>query len=375
MKKNICIILALVALLSSCKNDALEKTGNMSVKNGVFSNNYHSLSIASMPVLSIERSVVYSPKEKDWHYAHHPSMAFFKGKFYAVFSNGIHGEDEAGQRVLIATSNDFQQWSWKVLKDTDMKHVLTPGGLFVANDNLLVVYYAQNDFSENGRPNVKLYALTSFDGDKWSDPIDLGISTFPCHCPTRLKSGRLILTGNRDVFYTDDPNGISGWTIAKKADYISESIPSLCEGAILEYKDSIYILFRDTKWKTLLWQEASLNGDSWSVPKKTLFTDNNTKSHFGKLPNNRAYYIGVPDTLNLGQRFPLILSLSDDDFLFNKHYIIANDRYDIKYPEGRWKDGQFGYPYSIIHDNSIYVIVSRRKETIEILKIALDELI
>lgn len=366
--------MAIMSLSCSNKVTVDDKDTGSTPADKVFSNNYHSLSPASKPVLSVERSTIYSPGDKDWHYAHHPSIAYFKGKFIAIFSNGINGEDEAGQRVVIATSDDFKEWSWKVLQGTDMEHVLTPGGLLVADENLLVAYYTQNDFAESGRPNARLYALKSSDGITWSEPISLGISMFPCHRPARLKSGRLLLTGNRDVFYTDDPTGLSGWAAAKKSDYAPGVKPSLVEGAVIECKDSAYILFRDTKGRTLLWQESSLTGDAWSVPQKTKFTDNNTKSFFGKLPDGKTYYVGVPDTLKMGTRTPLVLSLSDDEFRFNKHYIIANDNYNIKYSDGRWKEGQFGYPYSMIHDNHIYVIVSRRKETIEAFKIPVNKI-
>lgn len=369
------IVGMVVASLSCNSKMAVEDKNTDNTQTGtVFSNNYHSLSLASKPVLSVERSTIYSPGNKDWHYAHHPSIAYFKGKFIAIFSNGIKGEDEAGQRVLIAMSDNFKEWSWKVLQDTDMEHVLTPGGLLVADDNLLVAYYTQNEFAKNGRPDARLYALKSSDGITWSEPIDLGISIFPCHRPIRLKSGRLVLTGNRDVFYTDDPIGLSGWVAAKKSDYASGVKPSLVEGAIIECKDSVYILFRDTKGRTLLWQESSLKGDSWSVPQKTKFTDNNTKSFLGKLPDGKTYYVGVPDTLKMGARTPLVLSLSDNEFHFNKHYIIANDNYDIKYSDGRWKEGQFGYPFSMIHDNHIYVVASRRKETIEVIRIPVNKI-
>ena len=368
------VVVTIISLSCSSKANVDDNTGGDTLADRVFSNNYHSLSLASKSVLSIERSTIYSPGDEDWHYAHHPSIAYFKGEFIAIFSNGINGEDEGGQRVLVATSHNFKEWSWKVLKDTDRKQVLTPGGLLVADEDLLVAYYTQNDFAESGRPNVRLHALTSSDGVTWSEPIDLGISTFPCHRPTRLKSGRLVLTGNREVFYTDDPTGVSEWKTAQKSNYAPGVKPSLVEGAIIECKDSTYILFRDTKGRTLLWQESSLTGESWSVPQKTKFTDNNTKSFFGKLPNGKTYYVGVPDTLKMGARTPLVLSISEDEFHFNKHYIVANDNYDIKYSDGRWKEGQFGYPYSIVHDNCIYIIVSRRKETIEAFKIPVDKI-
>lgn len=346
----------------------------------VFSNNYHSLSQSSKPALAIERSTIYEPGDNDYHFSHHPSIAYFKGKFYAIFSNGINGEDEGKQRVLIATSPDSKEWTWKVLQDTSMDYVLTPGGLFVANENLMVAYFTRNDYDygayENGRGESILFARATDDGENWSEPVNLGIAAFPCHCPTRLSSKRLIFSQNKQVYYTDDPTGLSGWTLAKSAGFtFSNNRPTLCEGSIIETNDSIYVLYRDTKYGTLLWQEsAAATGDYWTSPRKTKFTDNNTKSHFGKLPNGNTYYVGVPDTLNMGGRTPLMLSISEDGYNFNKHYTIAKDYYDIKYSDGRWKTGQFGYPYSIIQGDTLYVIVSRRKEMIEVIRVPINKI-
>ena len=73
----------------------------------LFSNNF-SLK-ARTPKLDAEKIVVFDPVE-EWTYCHHPSLAFFKGRFYAVFSNSPKGEDECGQRILLTTSDDFVEW-------------------------------------------------------------------------------------------------------------------------------------------------------------------------------------------------------------------------------------------------------------------------
>lgn len=336
----------------------------------VFSNNYHSKTY--IPQLNVERATIYTVDSPNWKYAHHPSIAYFNGKFIAVFSNGITGEDSARQRIMTSTSTDFYSWTTPQILQApaDTTHELTSGGLLVANDSLLVSYYTEND-SLDPREYVNLFAVTSQNGTSWSSPIDLGIRVFPSHKPTRLSSGRLILTGNRDFYYTDSAKGISGWVRSDRSDFLPGQSATLVEGAIIEHPDSIYTLFRDSG-KMLLWQESSADGQSWSAPRKTSFTDNNTKFHLGKLPDGRYYYIGSPDTISRGARTPLVLSVSTDGFTFNKHYIIANDDYKIQFPQGRWKSGDFGYPYSIVHNDSLYVIVSREKEKIEVIRFPLS---
>jgi hypothetical protein len=42
--------------------------------------------------------------------------------------------------------------------------------------------------------------------------------------------------------------------------------------------------------------------------------------------------------------------------------------------EGLWKGGQYGYPHTMIYDGYMYVIVSRQKEAIELIRFKLREL-
>ncbi len=41
---------------------------------------------------------------------------------------------------------------------------------------------------------------------------------------------------------------------------------------------------------------------------------------------------------------------------------------------GTHKGGEYGYPHTLIHDQNFYVIVSRQKEAIQVLRLALSEL-
>lgn len=338
----------------------------------IFENNFNAVAYDATR-LEVEKATIYNPGPLDWQFAHHPSIAFFKGKFYVVFSNGKVGEDEGEQRVQLSESSNFTTWTVPVsLVSTTSDYVLTPGGLFVANENLMVVYYTRNDNAPDlSRPNPNLFAKYTSDGITWSAEVNLGIPIFPSHRPSILSSGKLILTGNRDFYYTNDLTGLSGWTKSNKSNFNPGESASLVEGAIIENLDSVYTIFRDVAGQKILWQESSKDGVNWGVPKKTNFTDNNSKSYLGKLPNGKFYYIGVPDTTSMGGRTPLVLALSDDGFNFNQNYIIAADYYTKKYTAGRYKTGQFGYPYSMVHDGYLYIVVSRMKEKLEIIRVSL----
>lgn len=352
-------------------------------------NNY--VDSAGVPHLKIERSMIFTPDDSGL-YNHHPAIISFKNKFYAMWSNGIKDEDSPGQRVVYAVSSDFFHWSEpKVLanptKTNDTLNVLTAAG-FYQHNGTLVAYFGE--YTKH-RQNTKLYAITTEDGEHWGREIDLHVPLIPNHGPQALKGGRLLISGNFLFPYTDDPYGISGW---KTSSFYADSLytqdnssafyapaekngfPPLCEGSFYQTKNGvIHMLLRVTGkgWKGRLWlTESADNAKTWSKPQETLFSDNDSKFHFGHLPDERVYYVGIPDTLHHYDRNPLILSISDDGKLFNHNYIIADQIYKLK-QEGLWKGGQYGYPHTIIQDGWMYVIVSRVKESVEVLRFNLKQ--
>lgn len=353
-------------------------------------NNYQTE--AGVPKLNIERSMIYSP-DKEWLYNHHPSIIHFKDKFIAIWSNGLIDEDSPGQRVVYSISKDFKHWSAPAVlaspgKVNDTLTVLTAAGLYQYKGTL-VAYYGE--YTKH-RQNTHLWAKTSTDGTHWSGAIDMHVPLIPNHGPEATKSGRLIISGNFLFPYTDDPAGISGWNLSSfypdslytqdnsSAFYAPAAklgLPPLCEGSFFQTDDNIlHMLLRVTGkgWKGHLWlTESKNNGKNWSRPAEAPFSDNDSKFHFGRLPDKRFYYVGIPDTLHHYDRNPLVLSLSEDGKSFDKNYIIASELYHLK-KEGLWKGGQYGYPHTIIYNGYMYVIISRQKEAIETLRFSLKQL-
>ena len=354
-------------------------------------NNYRDTT--GLPHLKIERSMIFSP-EKEWLYNHHPAIIAFKGKLIAIWSDGMIDEDSPGQRVVFSISKDFKTWSAPQELASPSKgskgmlNVLTAAG-FHQFSHTLVVYYGEY---EKDRTHTHLWAKTSTDGLHWSAPTDMHVPVNPNHGPEAVQGGRLIISGNFTFPYTDDHTGLSGWkmssfypdslyeqdnpaTFYKPAE--KTGLPPLCEGSFFQTDDKVvHMLLRVTGkgWKGKLWlTESKNNGESWSRPVETNFTDNDSKFHFGRLPDKRFYYVGIPDTLHHYDRNPLVLSLSDDGKYFNKQYIIADDLYTLK-KKGLWKGGQYGYPVTMMYKGYMYVIISRQKESIEAIRFKLSQL-
>jgi hypothetical protein len=324
-------------------------------------------------------SVFLSRPETEWTYSHHPHLAFFKGRFYAIWSNGRKNEDQPGQRVLISTAEDFTHWTAPfplvdTVKDAKgVEQVLTAAGLYQYGGTL-VAYVAsfgplkKKPHKEHERED----ALTTTDGKRWSTPHDLGLPIAPSnHGPQRTASGRLIISGNTAYPWSDDPSGVNGWHMTGINPPATLGRP--CEGAFYQTDDGvIHMLLRNGGVKEIphrLWlTESRDNGLTWSDLVPTEFSDAGSKFHFGRLPDGRFYYVGNP----LWHRTPLALSLSRDGVHFDQHFILAESHGGVSRDSEGW--GAPAYPHSIVHEGYLYVIVSRGKSKIEVVRVALSEL-
>ncbi len=358
----------------------------------------------------VERAWIYRP-EAAWSYSHHPSLTFFNGQYYAIWSNGRRNEDAPGQRVLLSTSADFRNWTTATPlvnsqpAPTGSEYVFTASG-FHQHAGRLVAYVGRYSYLPEGlEPNgerkpadahhtgTTLLALSTTDGEHWSEPTDLGLPTMFNTPPTRLKSGRLLAANSFIYPYTDDPAGLTGWklgglippsmrdkpvddseTIWRLKEEFNLPVPTLCEGSFFQTDDGVIHMQLRTN-SELLWQTKSADdGATWSPPQATGFSDNATKFHYGRLPDGRFYYVGCPDPEPLWQRTPLVLSLSEDGIHFDHHFILADDSTPYKQQApGMHKGGEYGYPNTLVHEGFLHVIVSRRKEAVEVLRVRLQD--
>jgi predicted neuraminidase len=342
---------------------------------------------------NVESVFLYRP-ESEWTYSHHASITVFKDHFYAIWSNSRTDEDAPGQRVLLSTAADFAHWSQpralvdSVTDENGSERVLTAAG-FHQHGATLVAYFG--NYGPH-KETTRLQAVVTTDGRTWSTVREVGIPVNPNHPPQRTASGRLILCGNISFAYTDSPGGLEGWQMSgmyppDMAATIKDDPASfwevakrqgwptaLCEGSFFQTDDgTLHMLLRGTgeQHRFRLWLvESRDDGATWSAPVETGFSNTDAKFHCGRLPDGRFYYVGNP--IGAG-RTPLILSLSADGTTFNQHYILGETPYAQQRP-GRWKGGEYGYPHSLVHEGFVYVIVSRQKEAVEVLRVALSEL-
>lgn len=353
--------------------------------------------------LSVSESVVYDSSVWGWTYSHHASLAYFKNRYYAMWSNGRVNEDDIGQRVLMAVSDDCENWSEpaELFPPVSGNGVLTAAGFYVRDDGIINAYAGLYYYPESVRPEgdrnhigTTLLCKTSPDGCKWSEATDLGLPIIPNQGPHRLMSGRLIIDGNITFPWTDDPRGIEGWTLAGippcPVDGLQDDsegfnihadmrgdVPHVCEGSHFQTDDGcIYMLLRNTSVKSaaekcLCLSKSFDNGETYTEPEKLPFTDNCSKFYCMRLGNGKYAVIGNPD--QKGRRCPLSVLLSDDAENFDTRYDIATREIPRKF-EGMYKGGVYGYPHAIEVDGKIHVICSINKEDVRVFTFSVSDL-
>lgn len=340
----------------------------------------------------------------EWNYAHHPFLAFFKDRFYITFSLGVNQEDDVGQRVMITSSPDFIHWDepHELARPEGKYGVLIPSGPYTCEKRInqyLLQFSYQEQVLRNGRrqrgsagrEDWCFRVLTSEDGTHYQECGKLSRTQFGGNMPVqRLSCGRLFSCGGQHAGWTEDPEGLKGWTGTevfpdsypelRSAEHARPLLPGevgdfrleLCEGSFLEYDDGrlLMLLRSGTPY---LWGSVSCDhGASWSLPQPTQFTDNRTKFFLGRFPDGRYYHVGTPDPFPPRVRQVLALSVSEDGQLFDQHYLLEDRQFKGRYP-GLDKNGIYGYPTCLVRDGILYVTCSINKEMICVMHFDLSE--
>ncbi|WP_167859548.1 exo-alpha-sialidase [Paenibacillus cymbidii] len=354
-----------------------------------------------LPRLHVDRATVFAPiGPKDWTFSHQPHIASFQGKLVACWSTALIDEDGPGQRVVLSTSDDFHHWTIPVpVVDTAMgktsELVWTAVGFHVHGDTLTAYIgryeYEDGNYRRDRRLDMGLAAYTTKDGLSWEGPYDFGIPANPNHGPQRTSSGRLIIAGHVMFPYTDDPAGLVGWKASglfpaameaglkdcfHSAGRLAEALDwpvHFTEGSLHETDDGLLHMMLRTSGRRIWASQSRDDGATWSKPAETGFTDNNSRFHFGRLPDGRYYYVGNPDPDPSYIRRRLVLSLSEDGYSFDRHYELIEGEREPLYA-GTHKGGTYAYPHTVIHDDALVIVHSVSKENIGVLRVPLRQL-
>lgn len=363
-----------------------------------------------------EEILIFRGKAGGW-YNHHHQVTSLDGRLFATFSSAPVNEDEPGQQMMLATSDDGgKTWSEaRVLQAAPQgEHgpvVLTSMGIHV-HEGVLVAYCGSYDYTAfglssyrgdgcngKGRPEQPFHQdthckiLVSRDrGVSWKQ--EGRIERFvPNLRPQPLSSGRLVMPGNMWFPYTDDPTGITGWKIAGVPGlpegyhddpdgfwygrkHRGDSHPC-CEGSFYQTADGVIHMMLRTESGWLAVCESHDDGVTYSEPMRTDYSDSNCRFHFGRLPDGRYFGLTCPNLENQDDRptimgrTPMVLATSVDGVVFDHHYVLGDEPFGEPSNPGFHKHGRYGYPSYHIFGNDLISIYSIHKENIACKRIPL----
>ena len=132
------------------------------------------------------------------------------------------------------------------------------------------------------------------------------------------------------------------------------------------------VVHEDAPGQRMLMATSDDAGETWSEPVLTEFTDANCRFHFGRLPDGRYFAVSCPGPGS--PRTPLILAISEDGVVFDRHFLLGGEPDVPPRLKGHHKGGRYGYPtYHIIGD-TLFVAYSMSKEDIAVCRLSLNDL-
>lgn len=339
----------------------------------------------------VETFTIFSPGENDNHYNNGVVLLPFKGMLYAQWQSSATDEDADDTQVFYSRSADGYTWE----KPSPLTHNTGPGittsGGWWSDGQTLVAYINVWPQTEGGVREGYTEFIASSDGLTWTPvqsvkdfegrPVS-GIIEQDVHA---LPGGRLITAFHMQPgltvrpFFTDDPLGISGWRAGEMKNLPSSdtNMSRELEPAWFYRKDGVIVMiFRDQQGTYRKLASVSRDqGLTWSVPVVVDTPDSRSKQSAGNLPDGTAFMVNNPSGNR--SRWPLVITLSSDGFLFDRAYLLRSggeDLQPLRY-QGKYKSMGYSYPKSVVRGDYLYVSYATNKEDIELTRVRIDSLL
>ena len=370
------------------------------------------------PVLSNAVHVcLYQATLESGAYSHHSKLIEYKGALYAMWSNGINGEDAPGQFVRYAISRDGGK-SWT--KPQELFPRVGPIGPFhsvgvYATAAGWDVYEGRlygcmsirkcTGFANADESEIKekwdrnhIYGKSIRVGYVGREVVasDEGVEFGDIfHLPKFRKNIDLADLGNAIIEMDDTYKKLSQVLYDRRLNahpMCPKGIdtPRLCEPVFYDLPDGRQVsLVRDDLHNHRMYVSIREKGDPWPKALPTDIPDSPSLSHALNLPGDVVLLIGnqmAPEFDNGNKRKhygrdPLMVSISRDGFIFERAYALRVGQQKFRVTKnsedkrigGRGGGGQ--YPYAIVVGTRLCVLYSMGKEDIWFSSVELSELV
>ncbi|MBL8177045.1 MAG: alpha/beta fold hydrolase [Bryobacterales bacterium] len=331
---------------------------------------------ALLPV-PVETITVYRGVETMTGFNMHPYLAWFDGRFWAIWSCNKIRDLQAGQYVRYATSRDGVTWSEsRMLTPSEEKenYRYFARGLWVRNGELIALAARDEAVRPLFGPGLELRGYR-WNG-RWSEPFLVAKDAINNFAPRLLASGDWMMTRRdhkmRASLLIGGRTSPSAWKAVE--------VPKPAGGAMLDEPEwwtlpngALSTAFRDGSRSRRLFRSFSTDGGGrWSSPVPTDFPDAMAKFNVLRLSNGAYAMASCPNPS--GKRIPLCLSLSDDGVVFDWMMILRGRDTVYRYAGKDPGYAGYHYPQLLEHGGYLYVIHSENMEDIVLLRVALKDI-
>lgn len=396
IRKLTTFLLVIVVLSAGCSSE--QDTANYPhPKNNPFSERMYSggdpeaIDFENLPVIEGAHGVV-SKGDATWHYRLHTYLVFFEDRYWCMWSHGPIVEDKPTQHIRYATSQDGLNW-------TEPKMLVGPSdragfryiarGFWLRGDGKLRALASHDEALKDGKTHFfgESLDLRSYLWDQRSQSwqlegivFDDTINNFP---PKQLPNGKWMMTrrdSNRTVsFLIGGEPSIEDWevvpySIKDRPDGMQPEEPYWYE---ITGGDLVALSRDNSRSGWLLRSYSTDEGRSWTAPVRTNFPDATSK--FNVLKVSRGFYVLV-NNANPARRNPLCISVSRDGLVYSSlHRLpipssIDGVVWETESTYSSTKYDSYQYPHVIEQDGNLLIAFSRKKQTVEVIIVSLDEI-
>lgn len=331
----------------------------------------------SLPQVKGEHFKVYKASEDAFKFCHHPCLIDFRGKLFAMWSNGKIHEDVEGQRLLLSDSPDGERWCKpRPIFDGGDDKIFVAAGLSVISDKLVAWFTITG--GTNFNPNTALYFSTSADGTNWTSPTKI-TSGFFINPPIQMHDGRWIMGGE----YTDPNRETKRMKILVATELLTPtswkevtipiedvSVIGYAEPNFIARKKDTVALLRNYSGK--LYAAQSADGENWTTAEQTDIPDSTARFATGKLPSGTHFLINNATNKQF-DRSALVMTLSKDGRKLTRGMLVRSEPTKMRF-EGKHKLDGWQYPHAHVWSDYLYVVYSVNKEDVFVTRIALKKL-
>jgi hypothetical protein len=342
--------------------------------------------ITALAKLPGRTSSIYRGAPGESQFNLHSYLAFFDGRFWAMWSSSKIHEEDPDQHVKFATSKDGHAWSEARVLVADPDGPSGPArwiarGFFVYGGklNALAAYITSADYQGRRKGQVVWRDLRlmrfQWDGNHWSERGVMAegcMNNFP---PARV--GARWMMACRDekmrLFVALNDKGPFAPSWSKQMIAADPPFDLMDEPSFYEAPDrTVHLIIRDNSHSGYLIHAVSRDGGTtFSKPVLTNYPDAGSKNFVGRLSDKRFFLVNNP---NPKRRDPLAISFSDDGWTYDALRAVRDGATPPRFNQRPGVRGSFQYPHAIEHGGSVWIAYSTNKEDIEITELSLKDI-